>query len=449
MTTPKTDPLSRYTNTGSGTSPMPVNPYKGTGQNAYWNGSRWVPFTNASQTPTVARSQQSLNTGGNWWNRAKELGSAIGGSAADAGRMFMDADAQQRVGTSFGNFISDVPLFNAAVNALPERAVVTPLSIMESLGGQKRIQKVGPKLREGDYWGAATNLGTGLGEVILAARLGKPGASIARFAEMSTPGKLLSGLSGIYSAQSIGKDIMSQEEKKAAESATAQAGSDAYAKYGSLYNDWYNSQDGVKALKYLQTPQYETTPYGSTIKQTFTDTSTGYVYSWNPTSKMYEVTSTVTSDPRKWLSATEELNFSTQLRDLERETAAIISELQSGISSERKNTTRDIEEINRSVSGGSQDLATQLAFLGLDTSPGVLDVGQESLATQGATESAARRRALAEYISGVEGRIGQARQGLVSGKADIEAAKAAAITDKIREQQQRDAELAALLYGGK
>lgn len=471
QTPSRTDPLSPYTATGSvgsRSSVIPPNPYKAQGVTAHYINGRWVP-------------QGPAKSNYNWWDQARGIGSAALGSTGNLIGSVWDNDRRAQIGQDLGNYISGIPLLNDIVSNTPESLVVKPANFISAATGTAQMGRVAPKVREGDIKGAlqdaafgtATLVGTaaslGTGSALKAGTVLPDGTVVAgglarqvnpsvinpitRLVEGGTGTRIGAGLTGLSTVNEY-RDANKryQESGGTGVSPAAQRGYDAYSKYGGLYNDteegWKKRADAARAMEYLRTPQYETTKYGSTIKQTFTD-DMGRVHTWNPTSKMYEVTSTVMPDPRKWLSATEELNFASQLRDLERETADLISELQSGVSKEKSQATRDIEGINRSVSGGSQDLETQLAFLGMETSPGLLDVGQESLATAGATEAASRRRALADYISGVEGQIANARRNRIQGMADIESAKAAAIIDKINEQQKRDAELAALLYGGR
>jgi hypothetical protein len=205
------------------------------------------------------------------------------------------------------------------------------------------------------------------------------------------------------------------------------------------------------ALGYLRTPQYTTGQYGSTIKQNFTDAE-GRVHTWNPRSKMYEVTGTVapgtsSASPVLGLSAAQQLEFENRLRDIEAETRAVLSGLGGQASAARSEAKAGREESRRQVAGSAQDLASGLAFLGLDTSPGVLDVGQEYQAREGAQREAAIAKSLAETISGISSRSAEAKRRAKAQREQLAAARLAAEEENIREQQKNS--VLNILFGGK
>jgi hypothetical protein len=147
-------------------------------------------------------------------------------------------------------------------------------------------------------------------------------------------------------------------------------------------------------------------------------------------------------DPLSYLSATQKLEFEMALRDLGRDTEAMITELQGAAAARRKEAERNIQRTGREGAGSSQELASALAEAGVDTSPGQFDVGLEDISQRTALAQAEQRRSLAEYISGVQGRISSAERAAIQREADIELARAAAIQDAINASNQRSIKVA-------
>lgn len=63
--------------------------------------------------------------------------------------------------------------------------------------------------------------------------------------------------------------------------------------------------DADKTWKYLTTPQYDVTPHGANLRKTFTDPE-GRIHTWNPRSKMYEVSGFGTPQQRATYAAEQD-----------------------------------------------------------------------------------------------------------------------------------------------
>ena len=107
---------------------------------------------------------------------------------------------------------------------------------------------------------------------------------------------------------------------------------------------------------------------------------------------------------------------------------------------------RKIQRLGREGAGSSQDLASQMAELGIDTSPGQFDVALEGIGQKTAEGQAAQRRSLAQYISGVQSQIGKAERARVSKQQEIILSRQEA-EDKAREEEFYLEELAKILGG--
>ena len=420
MTISKTDPLSRYTSTGSNTS--------------------------------QAAPQQKLNTKAKWWEKIVAPIATVAASPFSRG-------AQEDIGRSFGNVISGIPIIGRAAEAAavrtPESVVRTPANIITDLTGVSALTRGGKAIDEGRYVDAAGNIA--LGGLTL---YGGAAAAAAR------PATSLFGPTGFSQATKFGGPVPTLIGTAATKPLRTAAATGAAVLLGDQMfsgtpqvvsadraEEMARRTQANAAFDYLRTPQYDTTPYGSTIRQTFTDAE-GRVHNWNPRSKMYEVTGTVKPGttgaggaPVLGLSAAQQLEFDNRLRDIEAETQAVLSGLSGQASSARSEAKAGREESRRQVSGASQDLSTQLAFLGLDTSPGVLDVGQEFEAREGAQRESAISKSLAETISGISASSAEAKRRAASERDKLAAARLQLEEENI--QKKRDDELLKIILGGK
>jgi hypothetical protein len=194
----------------------------------------------------------------------------------------------------------------------------------------------------------------------------------------------------------------------------------------------------------------------------------GYAERYNPRTGKNEVVGTVgftgdrylpwEQDPRNpqaeqytggkqyGLTATQQLEYDTQLRDLDRETDALIQELRGSIGGRQRQATQAIQRAGREGAGSSQDIASELAELGMDVSPGQYDVTLEGIARDTALKQAQERRDLANFISSISGRISAAERARTEGKQDLTNWRLAQEIENA-EAARREAEILAGLGG--
>ena len=442
----RTDPLAPYTSTGSRSSSIPANPYKKTGQNAYWNGKQWVPFDDASKLPTVAKTQQQMPNLG-FWQTAKQAAGAGAGGLVTGARLPFSTEAQQKFGTQTGDLISDIPGLRNVVAAAPESAVRVGSQGVGAFTGVSNLSKIEGDIRAGDYGSAAKNAAFGLTGLVGGGRILTPVKTAKRFVDASRAGKFWQTAGGLGYLEAT-SGALSPAKSEAPQQTTPGSMSRVSP---DRFEEMQKIKQAQASLDYLRTPQYVTTPYGSSIKQTFTDAN-GFVHTWNPRSKMYEVTSTVApagqaTGPILGLSAAQQLEFENRLRDIEAETQAALSGLSGRAASAKSEAKEGRMESRRKVAGGSQDIASGLAFLGLDTSPGVLDVAQEYEARAGAQREAAINKNLAEVISGISAQRAEALRRQEREKRDLAATRLALEEENIKKK--RDEEIVNAYLGGR
>jgi hypothetical protein len=365
-------------------------------------------------------------------------GNVLGSVTALAASPF-SREAAQDVGTSFGNAISAVPGLRDVVGSRAGGAVA---SAAPSLYGTENLRAYTDAFRSGNIGEAAKQGALTVGNWYLTGKVGgkatQSGVAAARTGGISSflpafasaakrytvPQSIMSLVNAGLTAKQIsdvtsGRALAYEQSKMATPGAVAagvvtpeqaKAGQDAYKRYGSLYGGY--GQSGAEAYA----------KYGP----------------------LYGAGSA--ESPVLGLSAAQQLEFENRLRDIEAETQAVLSGLSGQASSARSEAKAGREESRRQVAGGSQDLASGLAFLGLDTSPGVIDVGQEYQAREGAKREAAIAKSLAETISGISARRAEALRAQQRQRDELAAARLQLEEENI--QKKRDEELLKLMYGG-
>jgi hypothetical protein len=144
------------------------------------------------------------------------------------------------------------------------------------------------------------------------------------------------------------------------------------------------------------------------------------------------------------LNAAQQLQYDMQLRDLDRETDALIQELQGSIGTRRRQATETMQRMGREGSGASQEIASELAQMGLDVSPGQYDVALEDIARDTALKQAQERRDLANFISSVGGRVSAAERARLKGREALEVWKLEQEVQNAEDRRKEALALAAL-----
>lgn len=99
------------------------------------------------------------------------------------------------------------------------------------------------------------------------------------------------------------------------------------------------------------------------------------------------------------------------VRDAEREFEMIRNQVQLGRQGARRDFRQGVREVNRQQTGGSQDLATALAYLGMDTSPATMGVGLQSIESEADLARAELARVRAMTMGDLDAQMTQARIG--------------------------------------
>jgi hypothetical protein len=86
-------------------------------------------------------------------------------------------------------------------------------------------------------------------------------------------------------------------------------------------------------------------------------------------------------------------------RDIEAEYRDTLALMQANKKSARDGYNQQVTMNNQQVAGGNQDLASALAMLGMDTSPGVIDVGQQSTRDAGSYRNAQAKGGLNTFLA--------------------------------------------------
>lgn len=463
----KTDPLARYTATGSRSSSIPANPYKASGQNAYWNGQRWVPFNDPSTLPTVAKTQQVMPKIPGLLGSIGQSGPAIAQSILSVPASLGSKEAAAELGTNVGNAISAVP---GARDIVGSNVAKNIAYFLPEYAKTENLQQSVSDLYSGDIKGAARNFAPWLGWNLLNVSVGGPATKGATtgfkaggvrgiipgftkaVAGYTKPQALWAGLNVVGNVLQ-GMDLFGGGPVARAEAKTQETRPTSTSMLSAdRYEELKRREQAQQSMDYLRTPQYVSTPYGASIKQTFTDAE-GRVHTWNPRSNMYEVTGTVaagTADAgmNLGLTAAQQLEFENRLRDIEEETRAVLSGLGGQTSAARAEAQEGREASRRRVAGSSQDIASGLAFLGMDTSPGVADVAQEYQARAGAEREAAIAKSLAQTISDISSRRAAALRAQEREKRELAAARLQLEQENILKKQEEEF-LKTILGGGK
>ena len=99
------------------------------------------------------------------------------------------------------------------------------------------------------------------------------------------------------------------------------------------------------------------------------------------------------------------------VRNAEREFEMMRNQIQLGRRTARRDFRQGVREVNRQQSGGSQDLATALAYLGMDTSPATMGVGLQDIERQSDLARAELARVRAITMGGLDAQMTDARIG--------------------------------------
>lgn len=99
------------------------------------------------------------------------------------------------------------------------------------------------------------------------------------------------------------------------------------------------------------------------------------------------------------------------VRDAEREFELMRNQVQFGRRGARRDFRQGVRQVNRQQAGGSQDLATALAYLGMDTSPATMGVGLQDIERESDLARAELARVRAMTMGGLDAQMTQARIG--------------------------------------
>lgn len=134
----------------------------------------------------------------------------------------------------------------------------------------------------------------------------------------------------------------------------------------------------------------------------------------------------------------QQLAYRTAVRDANREFEMMRNQVQLGRRAARREFRQGVREVGRQQAGGSQDLATALAYLGMDTSPATMGVGLQDLERQADIARAQLAQSRADTMSGLDQQLTQARIGKNRALSQAEQnklnARAANAAEKLRLQ---------------
>ena len=375
---------------------------------------RTDPLAPYGQARPAAR--QTVKSKAPWWER-------VALPAATVASLPFSSGAQEDVGTFVGNQISRVPGLRDVVGAAPEGAVSSVSNFVRMGTGNKELTDAGTELSKGNIPGFLSNLAFGGAQLYGAGSFGAARAGAKLFSPYNLLGKTRFG----GPVRSLVGSIRNAPVRAALGAGVTGALTD------------FSGPQGMAA-----TP--ELSPTGRVLTQEESEAMgrgrMGVAGGFGATSQ--GATSGVPEVGG--LSVAQQLQFDNQLRDIEAETAAILSGLGQRESSARAETKEGREQSRRQVAGSSQDIASQLAFLGLDTSPGVADVGQEFEARTGARREQALAKGLAETIGDISARRAEQQRLARTGRSDVAARRLAAEQENIDKQRERN--LMNIILGG-
>jgi hypothetical protein len=439
----RTDPLAPYYTGPRNYQPpapsRPPNPYKAQGIHAYWNAqqNQWVPVP---EGPEQKRGFLDI---------VGEVAEAGIGGINDLLATPFSRERQQALGEGFGNALSAIPGVGQGSEWLANKtpsAVITGLNMI--LSGQENYGQVAGNIEQGDWKSALKNLG--LGTV-------KTGVDAALWSSGWKPALIAGTALGVAdefvgSAPSIPDQFRQLTADRAERMAQPQAATVATPRPRTATGMAEQSTAGFTSMGQGQ-PYYQQSPYGSQPVLEYTDDA-GRVNTWNPRMKMYEVTALAGDEEAlaakaaeaniPQLSAAEQLFYDNQLRAIEDETQAILAELGLAEQTARGRAEEETGATRRQVAGGGQNVASALAFMGLDTSPGVLGVAQEDIAGAGARQEQQIQRALADQIAQFSSQRAEQERRARAERVRIESERALAAQRLIEDKAREESELALL-----
>jgi hypothetical protein len=108
------------------------------------------------------------------------------------------------------------------------------------------------------------------------------------------------------------------------------------------------------------------------------------------------------------LTPEQQMAYRQSVRDAEREFEIMRNQVQVGRRGARRDYRQGVRQVNRQQAGGSQDLATALAYLGLDTSPATMGVGLQDIERQSDIARSGLAGSKAEQLAILDNQLSQA-----------------------------------------
>ena len=105
------------------------------------------------------------------------------------------------------------------------------------------------------------------------------------------------------------------------------------------------------------------------------------------------------------LTPEQQMAFRQGMRGTERDFEALMNQVRLGRRTARRDFRQGVRQVNRQQAGGSQDLATALAYLGMDTSPATMGVGLQDIERQADLERAQLAAQKADELAALEARV--------------------------------------------
>jgi hypothetical protein len=104
----------------------------------------------------------------------------------------------------------------------------------------------------------------------------------------------------------------------------------------------------------------------------------------------------------------QQMAYRQSIRSAERDYELMLNQIRSTRRGARRNYRQDVRGVNRQQAGGSQDLASALAYLGIDTSPAALGVGLQDVEMQADVARSGLAATKAEQLAAADAQLTQA-----------------------------------------
>lgn len=108
------------------------------------------------------------------------------------------------------------------------------------------------------------------------------------------------------------------------------------------------------------------------------------------------------------LTPEQQMAYRQSVRDAEREFEMMRNQIQLARRGARRDFRQGVRSVNRQQAGGAQDLATALAYLGMDTSPATLGVGLQDVEMQADIARSGLAASRAEALAAADAQLTQA-----------------------------------------